>query len=1469
MADKVVGFRITLAGEQEALGKMDKITDSIKESYKALLEMKKGGEAFNQVRYDALIAEIAKTKNAQKELTAEIRTQQKAFEQTKVAIGSYRDLDLQLQKLRQTYRELNEAGRKSTEGLAILRDIAGLDRELKKIDASMGQYQRNVGNYASAFGKIAPMVRNLAGDLGVITSVSEVVQANAKTSDSLADIGRVSQLSKTQVAALYEELKNVQSGGVKTRTSTEDLLGIAIVGGKLGVAEKELISFTKAADALKVGLGGELGQNVEETVTKLGKLANIFSAEGDKNITGDKLLNIGNAIAYLANKGVATGEFLSDFSQRLAGLSGIADITLPQTLGLGAGFEELGQSAEVASTATTQLILKIGQDVPKYAKLAGKSTEEFAQTVEKRPVEALIQLSEGLTKNKTGFAEIAESFKEAEARGVRVGATLGVLGKNADFFRGKIEEGTKAYESQNIILDAYKEKNETAGASLDRLKKTVIDIATSTEFQTWLSRGLEGVTKFIQILAGLPKLLSENKTEFIALALAIAALNGEQIRAQFELIKLSNAYKFLTDATERQRIVTELLGKAQKALPLIAVIAVVYAAVKAYEIYNSKLDAAKISAESLANAQGQIADEAAREQASISASFNTLKSDIESKEKKKAAIDSLLKQYPDYLRGIDLEKASVQQLTTIQNGLNDSILRSVASRIKQQELDKIGGEIIKRQLRASQLSGGAEITIEDSQKISTGDVEGNVFKDENRRSAIIKKINGEVDELNKALQKTGNDFDKAFGTDGGQKKTGRDAVEDERDDSRNAKIVEKEKELSENESKADAKRRDRAAKDLQKETSERIKYEEQAAERISQLRKNLVDKTFDLQKGEAAAVYTEGVRKAQFERDNAIKKLSGTAENVANEKALYNNLYSEEEKLIKLNLAQKIDALNKAKAAAVDAAQKELAAARQNLTVQAAQNTLKNIRASGAVDTRLSKVDEVQASAQFTEKESALRAEYAKKTQLTDDEENELTEKLKQLATDRETALLEIRKKAFELTKIQKTNELTAQVVVLENQRDKELTDIDDRESAKREKLDGYLRQGLISNEEYQQSLKDIEAVAIEERAQTDIDFQNAKAEFAQTTVLDYLNEQQAIADREVQINADKNEKLKANEKRTADEKRAIQEAQLDFLGVFVTGAKDLLGQDEKNRKKYSSVFKALALAEIAINLQRQISNIAVGISKDTSKFGVIGTAISTTAGAIQVGIAVAQAGFAAAKVISQQFEYGGIEPNGTRGDGILAVEGGQIPSESGVIHGRAHANGGVKVLNRHGNLYEVEGGEYRLRNGRETYIINKRATAQNRTELDTLSSLIRPSIFDPKRKMAAAAINASTAAGRQSNTSMAAKNNFIVAATNGYAKMGKVKMPKFESGGVIVENGSSAIFDTYLLQAPSTARPSNIVVNNIQQTDETAYLIMAKLEQLISATNSRVDNIRVINNPTDALNAANDAAELKAVQTL
>ena len=95
--------------------------------------------------------ELIKQEAAYKQAISE--TQRTVREYTKIdqAVGgSMQKNSLILGQYKDAWRQLNEEQKKSKGGQELLRQINAMDASLKKSDASIGNYQRNVGNYGEA-----------------------------------------------------------------------------------------------------------------------------------------------------------------------------------------------------------------------------------------------------------------------------------------------------------------------------------------------------------------------------------------------------------------------------------------------------------------------------------------------------------------------------------------------------------------------------------------------------------------------------------------------------------------------------------------------------------------------------------------------------------------------------------------------------------------------------------------------------------------------------------------------------------------------------------------------------------------------------------------------------------------------------------------------------------------------------------------------------------------------------------------------------------------------------------------------------------------------------------------------------------------------------------------------------------------------------------------------------------------------
>lgn len=118
---------------------------------------------------DAYIAKVDVLTRREQELNAQNK-QYSALLRNHAAVvissaGSYNEMSAAVLQLEKRFKNLSPALRSNDIGKGLLNQISTLKNELKSIDAQMGNYQRNVGNYASHWNGLNVSVQQVAREL--------------------------------------------------------------------------------------------------------------------------------------------------------------------------------------------------------------------------------------------------------------------------------------------------------------------------------------------------------------------------------------------------------------------------------------------------------------------------------------------------------------------------------------------------------------------------------------------------------------------------------------------------------------------------------------------------------------------------------------------------------------------------------------------------------------------------------------------------------------------------------------------------------------------------------------------------------------------------------------------------------------------------------------------------------------------------------------------------------------------------------------------------------------------------------------------------------------------------------------------------------------------------------------------------------------------------------------------------------
>ena len=409
-------------------------------------------------------------------------------------IGAYAKESKRLIDLRNQYKNLAVQNKQNTkEGRALLKNLTQLDRKLKQVDATVGQNQRNVGNYTSAIGKLRGGFTRLFGALGIaggFMALRKVGTMFTELEEGAADISKTTGLAKDAAIELSVALLKID-----TRSSLEALQKLSVAAGRLGIEGKDnILSFTQAADKVFVSLGDDLPGTADEIATSMGKISSLFGLEDEFGI-GEGIEKAGSGINELAANSKASAGPILDFTNRLAAFAEV--LKLEDVQALGALFNETGQSAEVAASTMLKLLPKLATDFRKFAKIAGKTPEEFKAIAENAPIEALKLVAIGAKSNQKGLFALTETLEAYGISSVRATGIVGVLTNSTERLTELQKISGDAIRENTSLTDEFNSKNNTLLSDISRLQK---------RFSEWLfginkaTGGLSKARKAVQFL---------------------------------------------------------------------------------------------------------------------------------------------------------------------------------------------------------------------------------------------------------------------------------------------------------------------------------------------------------------------------------------------------------------------------------------------------------------------------------------------------------------------------------------------------------------------------------------------------------------------------------------------------------------------------------------------------------------------------------------------------------------------------------------------------------------------------------------------------------------------------------------------------------------------------------------------------------------------------------------------------------
>lgn len=374
--------------------------------------------------------------------------------------ASIRDIEY---SLRIVNNELKDMERGTEEFRQMTKKAKELKTQLESVRAEGAAQESWINRLADKFNRMQTLAFSLIASLtGLTITMRKSTQDFLDMDSAMANVTKYTGQTMEEVKEMNRSFQKMD-----TRTSREELNGLAAAAGRLGITSEAAIKdFVDGSDKIRVALGDDLGENA---VDQIGKLAQMFGEDKTRGLRG-AMLATGSAVNELAQNSSASAAYMVDFTAQLSGVAIQAGITQSEMLGLASALDQNQQEAATSATVFSQLITKMFQEPARFAKIAGLEVKEFSRIMKEDANTGLIKFLESM-RSRGGFDAMAPLFQEMKLDGTRAVGVLSSVASHLDQVRQAQALAFQAYEDGTSVINEFNVQNNTEQAQLDKAKK--------------------------------------------------------------------------------------------------------------------------------------------------------------------------------------------------------------------------------------------------------------------------------------------------------------------------------------------------------------------------------------------------------------------------------------------------------------------------------------------------------------------------------------------------------------------------------------------------------------------------------------------------------------------------------------------------------------------------------------------------------------------------------------------------------------------------------------------------------------------------------------------------------------------------------------------------------------------------------------------------------------------------------------
>jgi TP901 family phage tail tape measure protein len=528
----------TLKSQQAEINK----TISVRSAEKNLLTeankyLDKNSDAYkdNQKAIKWINNEISAYTEQSDKITESIQTQESVLAGSKKA---YEEAQSAVSTATEKYKEY-ESGLKSVERAAKAQNLQNAGKQLKDVGEGLDSITKPV-QYAAA---------------GLAAGGVAAAKFAIDFEDNFANVKKTVDGTDEQFAQIKQDIIDMTTVGINGHSAipqtTAELTELAAAGGQLGIQTENISSFTETMAML----GTATNLYGEEGAATLAKFANVTKmSQNDFDRLGSSLVALGNNFA--------TNEAdIASMSMRLAGAGTQIGLSQADILGIATALSSVGIEAEAGgsafskamiamqsatSTGFTQInsvtdktgmslrdlqllssnsskdfkaladglgytsdelnaMIKSGVQLENFAKITGRTSEEFKNLFESNPSEAIDAFIKGLQNADSSGESAIAMLQDMGFTEVRLRDSLLRLANSEAGVTDAVTMSNEAWKENTALQNEFNAKAETTASKIAVVKQNFVEAARGigeTMLPT-INDVSSGAVQFAQKLASL------------------------------------------------------------------------------------------------------------------------------------------------------------------------------------------------------------------------------------------------------------------------------------------------------------------------------------------------------------------------------------------------------------------------------------------------------------------------------------------------------------------------------------------------------------------------------------------------------------------------------------------------------------------------------------------------------------------------------------------------------------------------------------------------------------------------------------------------------------------------------------------------------------------------------------------------------------------------------------------------------